>query len=267
MASYLQGSNSRCSGCGAPADVATESLTLCLRCGKDREKALGSAWADHQWWPLNIASSVAEPPILELELTAALAQLADKTIAVVGNATRNSLDHAAINRCDVVIRMNKGSKPGDRTDILTCGYIKPFAEVVPVPRPTLWWLKYTFKGAQHIHQFAEWLVAQKAPPLRMFAFTKEMEKGLVARLKKHAPGRGRVMPSTGLRVLDLITKKSKARSVTTFGINFWGLDGGSKISWTSGEGAHRHHCPRAEFNVFKNMRFTRQEEGQWYKSM
>ena len=190
-----------------------------------------------------------------------------KSVAVVGNAPRIVDDSKEIDCYDVIIRMNKGAKPGERTDILTCGNVRPFSETMKEPRPTLWWLKYTYKGAKHIHQLAEWLVAQKASPVEMFAFTKDMEAPLVARLKRATAAKIRVMPSTGLRVLELLVKKSKARSITTFGMNFWGRDGGPKISWTSLEGAHRHHSPKAEFTVFQNMRFTRQREGQWHRAI
>jgi len=229
---------------------------------------MGLAWADDQWWPLNVT-----PSLVELDLDEALSPLKGKNIALVGNSSIPKRNAQWIDETDIVIRMNKGTPTratecrGTKMDILTCGNIHPFNEVLPAgPLPTLWWFKYTFAGAKQIHQLAEWIKQDGRGDTQFFGFTQEMEVSLVRKLK-HMNHRQRIMPSTGLRLLDLLTNKSKCKSITTYGMNFWGLDGGNAISWTSGKSAHQHHSPKAEFALFKKMGFQRQQEGQWFKRM
>jgi hypothetical protein len=138
-----------------------------------------------------------------------MAQLDDRSVALVGNARRPGPEGqgAMIDAADVVIRLNRAPMPapqshGQRTDILALATGISAADLARIrPRRILW--------MSHKRKRLPWPVAQSAgfhmPTLAAFH---RLQSGLGA------------PPSTGLMMIDLLAR-SNAREIGLYGFDFF----------------------------------------------
>ena len=188
-----------------------------------------------------------------------------KHVAVVGNAPgryENVDDH------DIVIRINAAIPPGrdnpnyrgTNTHVLACSVIRPLDLTLGGMNPDwLWWFKITQKGIRGMEEAKRWY-EENNREAELYCWKAGSEVMLGQDVG--------AAPSTGLRVLWLLSHREPA-SVTTYGMTFWGLDGGaedgSEESWYSGKQHHESHSPDLEWGYFKKMGYERKGYGNWVK--
>lgn len=140
---------------------------------------------------------------------AALALVADKSIALVGNARSlaEGTRGAAIDAADVVIRINRAPMPsaqshGTRTDVLALATSIPQADLDRIHPAQIWWMS-------HKRKRLPWSIAN-SPGFHMPRLT------LFTRLR----GDLGAPPTTGLMLIDWLSRSDAAR-VSLYGFDFF----------------------------------------------
>ena len=186
-----------------------------------------------------------------------------KTVAIVANAPGR---YEGVDDHDIVIRINAAIPPkdgpnyrGTKTDVLACGIIRPLDEVLPAMDPEwLWWFKLTVRGQRGLQEAREWY-AQKNKSAKLYLWKNGAEFELGEKVGE--------APSTGLRLLWLMEHR-EPKSVTVYGMTFWGMDrgdNGQEPSWYSGKQHSSSHSPEKEWTYFKTLGYERLGDGHWRK--
>ncbi|HKX45192.1 MAG TPA: glycosyltransferase family 29 protein [Planctomycetota bacterium] len=205
----------------------------------------------------------------QLDVQAALSVLSGKRVAVVGNSGEvlKGSHGSEIDAHDIVIRMNAGVPGfvegahgralGHRTDILAAARLLEPERVLSKSTPKfLWWMKRTKLGRVDLED-----VKRSPFLLERDVWLWDWPESLEREVHQFVGS----PPSTGIRVLHAVCKHSDATEVSSFGMSWWGLLGGSsRNTWRpSREGPDPAHDPRKECRAFWELGFLPVEEG-WY---
>ena len=189
-------------------------------------------------------------PLIDTTTEEVLSSLSGKHIAIVANSPviLEQRNGGRIDTADMVIRMN-GATPcrfperipaiGARTDILTCGIIQPYAEVLKEIPPRFWWMKVTENGAKKRRHLFKWM-RDTEQESTLWQWPDDREKRI-----RDAIG---VPGSSGIRIIDTCVEAGAA-NIEVYGMTFW--NGGTEQSWYSKMPIHESHDAAKEYDYFE----------------
>lgn len=142
---------------------------------------------------------------------------------------------------------------GKRTDILTCGKLKLLIDALHSTSPKqIWHMKVTRMGN------AEWQQLREIASGPLFRYPWDQNDRVHERVGSS--------PSTGIRVLDLLSLWSRPTKVSVYGCNWFGAMGGSPKSWWNmAKDPDRSHHGNLELAAFIAMGYGEVKALHWEK--